>query len=122
MLNLKNRCAYSPKGERDTLFSSIDSLNYYKRFLNTGFMSMDPHTGEIKAWVGGINHKYFKYDHVKQGKRQPGSTFKSFVYGTAMEAGFNPCQELNDISPTLKVPGVHGHLKIQKAVTERVKL
>lgn len=93
------------KGERDTLFSSMDSLNYYKRFLNTGFMSMDPHTGEIKAWVGGINHKYFKYDHVRQGKRQPGSTFKSFVYGTAMEAGFNPCQPMPDIAPTFKVPG-----------------
>ena len=106
MLNVKKPMRiFSWKGERDTLFSSMDSLNYYKRFLNTGFMSMDPHTGEIKAWVGGINHKYCKYDHVKQGKRQPGSTFKSFVYGTAMEAGFNPCQELNDISPTIKVPG-----------------
>lgn len=93
------------KGERDTLFSSMDSLRYYKRFLHAGFMSMDPLTGAIKAWVGGINHKYFKYDHVRQGSRQPGSTFKPFVYGTAMEAGYNPCLKLQDVSPTFKLPG-----------------
>lgn len=106
MLNLKKPMrVFSWKGERDTLFSSMDSLNYYKRFLHTGFMSMDAHTGAIKAWVGGINHKYFKYDHVKQGKRQPGSTFKPFVYGTALEAGYSPCLKLPDISPSFKVSG-----------------
>ena len=106
MLNLKKpMTVFTWKGERDTLFSSMDSLNYYKRFLNAGFMSMDPQTGAIKAWVGGINHKYFKYDHVRQGTRQPGSTFKPFVYGTAMEAGYTPCLKLQDISPTFKVPG-----------------
>lgn len=106
MLNLKKRMTvFTWKGERDTLFSSMDSLAYYKRFLNTGFMSMDAKTGAIKAWVGGINHKYFKYDHVKQGTRQPGSLFKPFVYGTAMEAGYNPCLKLRDISPTFKVSG-----------------
>jgi penicillin-binding protein 1A len=91
-------------GERDTLFSTMDSLNYYKRFLHAGFMSMDPKTGAIKAWVGGINHKYFKYDHVRQGTRQPGSTFKPFTYGTAIEAGFNPCLRLPDISPSFDLP------------------
>ena len=91
-------------GERDTLFSYMDSLNYYKRFLHTGLMAMDAHTGEIKAWVGGINHKYFKYDHVRQGKRQPGSTFKPFVYGLAMEAGYSPCMEFYDISPSFTLP------------------
>lgn len=95
---------FSWKGERDTLFSSMDSLNYYKKFLNTGFLSMDAHTGEIKAWVGGINHKYFKYDHVKQGTRQPGSTFKPFVYGLAMENGYNPCLKLLDIAPSFALP------------------
>jgi penicillin-binding protein 1A len=106
MLNVKKKMrVFSWKGERDTLFSSMDSLNYYKRFLNAGFMSMDPQTGAIKAWVGGINHKYFKYDHVRQGTRQPGSAFKPFVYGTAMEAGYNPCLKLQDVSPTFKVPG-----------------
>lgn len=105
MLNLKKPMRiFSWDGERDTLFSSMDSLNYYYRYLHTGFMSMDANTGEIKAWVGGINHKYFKYDHVRQGKRQPGSTFKPFVYGTAIEAGFNPCMKLPDISPSFKLP------------------
>ena len=91
--------------ERDTVFSSYDSLNYYKRFLQAGFMSMDPATGHIKAWVGGVNHKYFKYDHVKQSKRQPGSTFKPFVYGLAMESGYSPCHKLRDVSPCFKVSG-----------------
>ena len=106
MLNVKKPMTiFTWKGERDTLFSSMDSLNYYMRFLNAGFMSMDPQTGAIKAWVGGLNHKYFKYDHVRQGTRQPGSAFKPFVYGTAMEAGYNPCLKLQDVSPTFDVPG-----------------
>ena len=66
---------------------------------------MDPETGAVKAWVGGINHKYFKYDHVRQGTRQAGSTFKPFVYGKAIEEGYSPCFELKDISPTIKVSG-----------------
>jgi len=88
-------------GERDTVFNFFDSLSYYKRYLQAGFMAMNPETGAVKAWVGGINHKFFKYDQVRQGKRQPGSTFKPVVYGTAIEAGFNPCQKLQDISPTI---------------------
>jgi penicillin-binding protein 1A len=105
MLNKKKAMTiFTWKGERDTLFSSMDSLNYYERFLQAGMMSMDPATGFIKAWVGGINHKYFKYDHVKQGARQPGSTFKAFVYGLAMDAGYSPCLKLKDISPTFKLP------------------
>ncbi len=92
-------------GEKDTLFSSMDSLNYYERFLQTGMMSMDPVSGYIKAWVGGINHKYFKYDHVNQGTRQAGSTFKPFVYGLAMESGYSPCHPMKNISPSIKVSG-----------------
>jgi penicillin-binding protein 1A len=96
---------YTADGERDTLFSYMDSLNHYMRYLQAGMMSMDPSTGHIKAWVGGVNHKYFKYDHVKQGTRQPGSTFKPFVYGLAMESGYSPCHPMKDISPSFKVPG-----------------
>ena len=83
------------KGEKDTSFSLIDSISYYKRFLHAGFMAMDPHNGAVKAWVGGINYKYFKYDHVKQSKRQPGSTFKPFVYAAAFdEGGYGPCDRM----------------------------
>lgn len=92
-------------GDRDTLFSAYDSLKYYNRFLQTGLMSMDSETGAVKAWVGGIDYTYFQYDHVRQGTRQPGSTFKPFVYGLAMEEGYSPCQELYDISPTLTIDG-----------------
>ena len=106
MLNLKKPMSiFTWNGERDTIFSSMDSLAYYKRFLQSGLMSMDPTTGHIKAWVGGFNYKYFKYDHVKQGTRQPGSTFKPFVYGLAMESGYSPCYVLEDISPSFKVSG-----------------
>lgn len=106
MLNLKKPMTiFTWDGERDTLFSSFDSLYYYKKFIQTGFMSMDPYTGYIKAWVGGINHKYFKFDHVKQGKRQPGSTFKAFVYGLAMENGYSPCVIKKDIAPQFDLPG-----------------
>ncbi len=106
MLNLKKEMRiFTWDGEVDTLFSSYDSLNYYKRFLQAGFLSMDASTGEIKAWVGGLNHKFFKYDHVRQAKRQPGSTFKPFVYGAAIEAGWNPCAEMRDVSPQFMVSG-----------------
>jgi penicillin-binding protein 1A len=91
---------FSWEGEKDTIFSPMDSLRYYKHFLHAGFMAMDPNTGEIKAWVGGINYKYFKYDHVKQGKRQPGSAFKPFVYTAAIDKGYSPCYLLPDVPIT----------------------
>jgi penicillin-binding protein 1A len=78
--------------EKDTVMSPMDSVKYYEYFLQTGFMSVNPHTGEIKAWVGGINHKYFKYDHVNiKATRQVGSTFKPFVYTMAVDNGYSPC-------------------------------
>ena len=76
---------FSWKGEIDTVMKPIDSMRYYKTFLHPGLMSMDPKTGHVKAWVGGMNYKHFQYDHVKQGKRQVGSTFKPFVYATAID-------------------------------------
>lgn len=91
-------------GEIDTMMSTMDSIRYYKKFLQTGFVSMDPHTGHIKAWVGGTNHKHFKYDHVKQGKRQPGSTFKPFVYAAAIENGYSPCYTVIDQPVEINIP------------------
>ncbi len=83
---------FSWKGEMDTIMSPLDSIKYYKHFLRSGLLSIEPQTGHIKAWVGGINHKYFKYDHVNQGKRQVGSTFKPFVYATAInQLRMSPC-------------------------------
>lgn len=106
MLHLKKRMrVFSWTGERDTLMSSMDSLRYYNRFLQAGLMAMDPQTGEVKAWVGGINHKFFKYDHVRSATRQPGSTFKPFVYGKAIEEGYSPCYTLFDVSPVISLPG-----------------
>ena len=93
---------FSYNGEVDTLISPIDELRYYKKYLHAGFVSMNPTNGHIKAWVGGVNHKFFKYDHVKQGKRQPGSTFKPFVYATAMENGYTPCDEYPDVPTTFQ--------------------
>ncbi|MFY0712060.1 transglycosylase domain-containing protein [Seonamhaeicola sp. NFXS20] len=83
--------------EVDTVMKPWDSMRYYKSFLRTGMMSMDPHTGHVKAWVGGMNYRHFQYDMVMQGKRQIGSTFKPFVYATAIDQlHYSPCQEFPD--------------------------
>jgi penicillin-binding protein 1A len=85
---------FSWKGDIDTIMTPLDSIKYYKHFLHSGLLSMEPQTGHIKAWVGGINNKHFKYDHVEQGKRQVGSTFKPFVYATAInQIKLSPCDE-----------------------------
>ena len=96
---------FSWDGEIDTLMSPMDSVRYFKNFLQAGFMSMDPMNGHIKAWVGGINFKYFQYDHVKQGRRQPGSTFKPFVYTSVIDQGYSPCLEVEDAAVTFNMPG-----------------
>ncbi len=89
---------WSWKGEKDTLMSPLDSIKYYKWFLHTGFMVMDPHSGQVRAWVGGANFKYFKYDHVNESaKRQVGSTFKPFVYTAAIMNGYSPCMEVPNV-------------------------
>lgn len=101
----KSMRVFSWQGSVDTVFSSYDSLAYYFKFLRAGFMAMEPKTGHIKAWVGGIDHSYFKYDHVKQSKRQPGSTFKPFVYTAAMANGFSPCFQVVDAPVCFDLPG-----------------
>lgn len=101
----KPMTVFSWDGDIDTTFSTFDSIRYYKQFLHAGFMAMNPNNGHIKAWVGGINHKYFKYDHVKQGRRQPGSTFKPIVYAAAIDNGYSPCFEIQDVPVTFEVPG-----------------
>ncbi len=93
------------QGERDTVMSHMDSLRHYKRFLNIGMLSMDPRNGNIKAWVGGIDYKYFKFDNVYQSERQPGSTFKPFVYVTAIDNGFSTCDRVRDEPVTFHIPG-----------------
>ncbi|MFN4147087.1 MAG: penicillin-binding protein 1A [Runella sp.] len=85
--------------EKKVVMSPMDSLNYYKRILRAGMMAMDPYTGHVKAWVGGLNYKFFKYDAVQQGKRQPGSTFKPFVYCAAIDSSafdMSPCDRMRD--------------------------
>ncbi|MFC7523429.1 penicillin-binding protein 1A [Parapedobacter sp. GCM10030251] len=83
-------------GLKEVQYSTLDSLAHYAKMLNAGLMSMDPYNGEIKAWVGGINYRYYKYDHVVQAKRQAGSTFKPFAYLAALEAGKSPCDKYTD--------------------------
>lgn len=77
-------------------YSTMDSLKHYLTMLNTGMMVMDPYNGNIKVWVGGINHNYYKFDHVNQAKRQAGSTFKPFAYAAALESGMAPCDKFTD--------------------------
>ncbi len=94
------------QGEKDTILSPWDSIRYAKYFLQAGFMSIEPQTGYIKAWVGGINHKYFQYDHVQIGHaRQVGSTFKPFVYALAIQEGYSPCYRLPNVPTTISYDG-----------------
>ena len=84
-------------GDIDTVMTPTDSIRYYKHFLRAGMMSMEPQSGHVKAWVGGINYRHFQFDHVMQGKRQIGSTFKPFVYATAIDQlKLSPCDSLPD--------------------------
>jgi len=101
--NVKTRMrVFSWKGEIDTIMTPNDSIRYYKHFLQSGMMAMEPQTGNVKVWVGGINYKHFQYDHVGQGARQVGSTFKPFVYATAIEQlGYSPCDSILDAPFTI---------------------
>jgi len=93
---------FSYKGDLDTIMSPNDSIKYYKFFLRSGLLSIEPQTGHIKAWVGGVNYKHFKYDAVKQQKRQVGSTFKPFVYATAInQLKMSPCDQFPNVPYTI---------------------
>jgi penicillin-binding protein 1A len=116
-------------GEQEKKFSTLDSIKHYLNFLQAGFLAMDPHTGNVKVWVGGINHKYFKYDHVTS-KRQVGSTFKPIVYATALENGIRPCdyfpnerqviEEYDNWSPKNSDGNYGGYYSMTGALTKSV--
>lgn len=96
---------FSWKGERDTIMTPWDSIRYYKSILQAGLMSMEPHTGYVRAYVGGPDYDHFKYDHVTYGKRQVGSTFKPFLYTLAMqEGGISPCTKVPNVQTRIELP------------------
>ena len=84
-------------GEVDTTMTPIDSIKYYKSFLRTGFVSVCPQNGHVKAYVGGLDYEHFAYDMVMEGRRQVGSTIKPYLYSLAMENGFSPCDEAPNV-------------------------
>jgi penicillin-binding protein 1A len=86
----------APNNILDTVLTPWDSLRYYARFLNTGFVAMEPGTGHVLAWVGGPDYRFFKYDHIQQSRRQVGSTFKPFVYTAAFDNGYSPCYQISN--------------------------
>lgn len=97
--------------EKDTVMTPMDSIRYYKTFLRAAMMSMEPQTGHVKAWVGGLNYKHFQYDHVIQGSRQAGSTFKPFVYAAAIDQlRYSPCDSLPDSQYCIEA-GKHGNME-----------
>ncbi len=99
------------EGDRDTIMTPLDSIRYYKHFLRSGLLAMEPQTGHIKAWVGGYDYKHFQYDHVAQGRRQVGSTFKPFVYATAIDQlHLSPCDSLPDVLHCIEA-GKYGNME-----------
>jgi len=96
---------YSYHGDLDTVMTPLDSIRYYKKFLRSGFMSMDARSGEVKAYVGGLNFNHFQYDMVSEGRRQVGSSIKPYLYSLAMENGFSPCDEVPNVQRTYTVAG-----------------
>ncbi|WP_136467870.1 penicillin-binding protein 1A [Flagellimonas onchidii] len=97
--------------EKDTIMTPLDSIRYYKTFLRTAMMSMEPQTGHVKAWVGGVDYKHFQYDNVYQGARQAGSTFKPFIYAAAIDQlRYSPCDSLPDNQYCIE-PLKHGNME-----------
>lgn len=96
---------FSWDGDIDTVLTPMDSIRYYKSILQSGLMSVEPQSGKVKAYVGGLDYRYFKYDHVTQARRQVGSTFKPFVYTLAMQEGnMSPCSKMANIQPIIPLP------------------
>ena len=106
----KSMSVFSWEGEKDTVMSPLDSIRYYKHFLRSSMMSMEPQTGHVKVWIGGYDFKHFQYDQVKQGRRQIGSTFKPFLYATAIDQlKLSPCDILPDALFCIE-PMKHGNI------------
>ncbi len=102
---------FSYNGEIDTIMTPMDSIRYYKKFLRASMMSMDPNSGHVKVWVGGFDYKHFQYDQVFQGRRQIGSTFKPFLYATAIDQlRLSPCDLLPDALYCIE-PFKHGNVE-----------
>lgn len=97
--------AWNAKGYQDTVMTPNDSIRYYKSIIRAAFMAVEPFTGEVKAYVGGPNYRYFKYDNVRQGKRQVGSTVKPFLYTLAMQEGMSPCYRVVNVPQTFDLEG-----------------
>ena len=95
---------FSWNGSIDTIMTPWDSIRYHKQFLNAGLISIEPATGFVRAYVGGIDYNYFQYDHVKVAKRQVGSTFKPFLYTLAMQEGYSPCYKVPNVPVTFELP------------------
>ncbi|RRN76738.1 penicillin-binding protein, partial [Pseudoxanthomonas sp. SGD-10] len=117
---------FSWRGNIDTTMAPIDSIKYYKMILRNSMMAMDPKTGEVKTWVGGINFQHFKYDQVKMGTRQVGSTAKPFTYAVGIDNGYSPCYQVNNVPTTVTGYGEpwtpRGHVAKQGYLTLRQAL
>jgi len=100
-----NMRVFSWKGDRDTIMTPLDSIKYYKYFIRSSFLVEDPHNGYVKAYVGGPDFRYFKYDAINQQKKQVGSTIKPFLYTVAMQNGYSPCYEVENIPRSFDIPG-----------------
>src|SRR5450759_646688 len=96
---------FSWKGDRDTIMTPLDSIRYYKYFIRSAFLVENPHNGYVQAYVGGPDFRYFKYDAVTQQRKQVGSTIKPFLYTVAMQNGYSPCYEVEDIPRSFDIPG-----------------
>lgn len=92
-------------GDVDTIMTPLDSIKYYKSFLRSGFIAIDPLNGHVKAYVGGLNYTHFQYDMCMVGRRQVGSTIKPFLYALAMQDGKTPCDLIQNIQRTYHVAG-----------------